>query len=272
MITPTESSQGWTDSINLSGLKNSEAGRFLSEYARIPGPKLEDHVKDIAHRGWTIKSYPCFQKLTFLHFDLMQSPIYDTIIAQTQAGGIFLDLGCGLGQDIRRLVYDHAPADRLIGMDIIPEYVQLGYQLFHDDETRLKSQFLVQDFFVDTHELDGIKQRIMVMNSGYFLHLWNWDKQLQAAKRMIQLMAPKTRAVITGVHFGRDEVSGLWEGVPADLEEMFLHNPETLKRLWEEAALATGSKWRLWCRAEDDEYCKSLDSRGCRLRWIVERE
>ncbi|KAF5865993.1 hypothetical protein ETB97_001571 [Aspergillus alliaceus] len=97
------------------------------------------------HHGWTIKSYPCFEKLGFLHFDLMQSPICDTIIAQTQASSLFLDLGCGLGQDIRRLI--------------------------------------------------GV--------------------------------------IITGVHFGRDEVSELWDGVPAGLEKLVLHNPGRLKHLEE---------------------------------------
>lgn len=248
--------------------------RILSLFPIAPSSIVRGSIthQSQAYRGWVIKPYPCFQKFTFLNFDLKRSPIYDTIISQTQAGGLFLDLGCGLGQDIRRLVYDHAPADRLIGMDIIPEYVQLGYQLFHDDEIKLQSQFLVQDFFVDTLRLNSIKQRIMVMNSGYFMHLWDWNKQLQTAKRMINLMAPKRGAVITGVHFGRQADAGMWAHVPQGLEQMFLHNPRTLKRLWDEAAKATGSKWKFWCRAEEDEYCKSLDPRGCRLRWIVERE
>ncbi|GES60416.1 methyltransferase domain protein [Aspergillus terreus] len=164
MKSPTECCPKWTDPVDLSGFQDSEAGRFISEYALIPIQELESH----AYRGWVIKQYPCFRKFTFLNFDLKESPVYDTVISQTQAGGLFLDLGCGLGQDIRRLVHDHAPADRLIGMDIIPEYVQLGYQLFNDDENKLQVQFLVQDFFADTPELNSIKQRITVMDSGYF--------------------------------------------------------------------------------------------------------
>ena len=36
---------------------------------------------------------------------------------EIQSGSLFLDMGCGLGQDLQRLVHNGAPAEGLIGLD-----------------------------------------------------------------------------------------------------------------------------------------------------------
>ncbi|RAL16039.1 class I SAM-dependent methyltransferase [Aspergillus homomorphus CBS 101889] len=269
MTTGKKAIPPWKEHVDLGRLLNEGAGKFLEEYVHLSADELENHVRDIANQGWSIKAYPCFAKFLFLQFDLTHSPAYEAIIRHTQAGGLFLDLGCGLGQDIRRLAYDGAPGDRLIGLDLVPEFVYLGYQLFRDDAT-LQSRFLVQDFFEDTPSMRLFAKKIMAINSGFFMHLWSWKKQLQAAERMIQLLAPEKGAIVSGIHFG-SHAPGVWDGAIDGFEDMFLHAPETLARLWEEAAAETGSRLKVICVVEEADFCKSLDREGCLLRWVVER-
>lgn len=192
------------------------------------------------------------------------------MIKEIQSGNLFLDMGCGLGQDLRRLVQDGAPAEHLIGLDLEHEYIELGYELFND-RSELRSKFLVQDYAEDTLEIRRLAKKVKIINSGYFMHLWDWDTQLNAAKRMINLILPGSGSIITGVHFG-SRSAGLWKNVPPGFEAMFLHNQNTLSELWAQAAKETRTKWNFECFIEDDEYCKSLDPEGCRLRWIAEQE
>ena len=80
-----------------------------------------------------------------------------------------MDLGCGLGQDLRVLVRDGTPAENLVGLDLMREYIDLGYELFQDRE-RLSSTFIAQDFFEDTPEIENIARKAKVINFGYFMH------------------------------------------------------------------------------------------------------
>lgn len=112
-----------------------------------------------------------------------------------------MDLGCGLGQDLRALVRDGAPADNLVGLDLMHEYIDLGYELFQD-RGKLSSTFIVQDFFEDTPEIDNLARKAKIMNSGYFMHLWTWGTQLNVAKRMMQLVASERGAIFSGSTLG----------------------------------------------------------------------
>ena len=190
------------------------------------------------------------------------------MIKEIQSGSLFLDLGCGLGQDIRRLVHDGAPAENLIGLDLESDYINLGFELFNDRET-LRSTFLAQDFAEDTPELVSLAKKVKVINSGYFMHLWTWEKQLGAAKRMIQLLSPGSGSIITGVHFG-SRSAGITTNVVPGLEGIYIHSRESLAELWSQAGKETQTQWNFYCVEEEDDYCKEYNPEGCRLRWTVE--
>ncbi|KAJ5693230.1 hypothetical protein N7462_002653 [Penicillium macrosclerotiorum] len=171
-------------------------------------------AKMILHRGqakraWEIETYPCFQKFMLLDFDLYKFTSYLFVFDQVKAGKLFLDLGCGIGQDIRRLVHDGAPSENLIGLGLRQAYVDLGNEMFQD-ESRLKSTFLVQKSFIDTPKIMSLVKKFKVINSGYFMHMWSWERQVEVAKCMIHLLAPEKGATITGVRFG-SRSAGKWD-------------------------------------------------------------
>lgn len=47
---------------------------------------------------------------------------YASIIERLKAGSTLLDIGCFLGQDLRRLVADGAPPDKLYAIDIVSHW------------------------------------------------------------------------------------------------------------------------------------------------------
>ncbi|KAL4792772.1 hypothetical protein BDV19DRAFT_391899 [Aspergillus venezuelensis] len=257
----------WNEKADLSTILSDETRSLLIQYAKIPPSLIETRIREIAKKAWTIESYPCFQKFWFLQPDLSQSISYASILNKIQSGGIFLDLGCGLGQDIRQLVHDGAPPQNLLGLELRQAYVDLGYELYQDKEL-LESTFLIQSFFTDTPDLTALAGKITIINSGYFMHMWDREKQLAVAKRMISLLSPERGGLITGVHFGSAQ-AGKWEG--ARNKVMFLHNVHTLRALWGECARETGTSWDFRCVVEEDESCWDMDSQACHLRWVAER-
>ena len=93
--------------------------------------------KSQAKRGFAIAPYPYFSKLWFVDFDIALSPAYGEILRRVQNGEKMLHPGCGVGQDIRRVVYNGAPSENLCGLDPHRGLADLGYELFLDrDELR----------------------------------------------------------------------------------------------------------------------------------------
>src|SRR5208283_4249311 len=60
--------------------------------------------------------------------------------------GPFLDYGCGTGDNIRQLLRDGSPQDRITGFDLSRESIDLGFDLYRDRDTLL-DLFVVQDTF-----------------------------------------------------------------------------------------------------------------------------
>ena len=107
--------------------------------------------------------------------------IYPQVLERVRAGEVLLDLGCCFGQDIRELVADGAPSDKILGVDIEHRLFELGYELFRDKET-LQAQFYTQSIFEEGFltEWEGKVDMIYV---GSFLHLFDLDKQRELRMR-----------------------------------------------------------------------------------------
>ncbi|CAF9913778.1 MAG: hypothetical protein ALECFALPRED_001367 [Alectoria fallacina] len=105
--------------------------------------------------------------------------------------------------DIRKLVFDGAPSENILGADLRPEFIDLGYDLFCDRDT-LKSKFLIGDVFDQTtcsafRELDG---KINIVYAASFFHLFNWEDQLGMTERVVRLLTPVEGSLILGRQMG----------------------------------------------------------------------
>lgn len=161
-------------------------------------------------------------------------------------GARFLDLGCCVGQEIRKLVFDGAPSDRIYGADLYQGFLDTGYDLFRDRDT-LKSTFLQADVFDPQSGLSTIEGEMEIVFTGLFLHLFNWEQQKQIAIRIIKILAPRPGSLLVGsqagsVEPGEKELRGPFV---SDGRTHFLHDPESFEKLWREAAGETNTVWRV---------------------------
>lgn len=86
--------------------KIKEHGAFYSSYTGLEGEELANHVHTIRDRVWAFAPYPCTGRGLFLLPGLSGMKIWPEVVEAAKDGKTILDLGCGLGQDIRRLRYD----------------------------------------------------------------------------------------------------------------------------------------------------------------------
>lgn len=171
-------------------------------------------------------------------------PEYSEVLARAQAGDSVLDLGCGLGQDLRLLATDGAPPLNMYAIDISRDLWDLGFELFNDREKMTAT-------FVETNVLDSISglQKLNgsfdVIIANQFIHLFDWEGQVSVIKRVVELSRPGTMLI----GYQRAQVP------PREIErqwgKMYFHDDETYKSLWQRVELETKSAWDLKVRLVD---------------------
>jgi SAM-dependent methyltransferase len=158
---------------------------------------------------------------------------------------IFLDLGCGFGQDMRALAADGVPSAQLVGTDLRREFWELGYQLF-DDRGTFKSEFIVADLLSgdDLGPLKALEGKVDVVYAGSLLHLFDYDGQVKVVEKIVSLLKPTEGAVVLGRQVG-NTVAGETPRRTADSKRMFRHNEESFAVMWQEVGAKTGTKWKV---------------------------
>ncbi len=193
--------------------------------------------------AWEIDPYPCIGGATFLRLGISQSFFYPEIVARVQNGEHLLDVGCCLGQDIRKIVFDGAPSENIYGTDLHGGLMEVGYDLFLDRD-RLRSTFIAADIFDPSSSLAQLHGRIDIVYAGSFLHLFDWESQVAAAKRLVALMRPQKGGLIVGQGFGHLDAD-LYPLGPNTSRRIYKHNPESFARMWEQVGAETGTSWNV---------------------------
>jgi SAM-dependent methyltransferase len=200
--------------------------------------------RDIA---WAVAPYPCVGQFRFLSLNLYRHPLYSQVLQRVKSGSTFLDLGCCVGQDVRKLVFDGAPSENIYGSDLFAGYIDVGYQLFLDKDT-CKAKFFAADIFDKKSQLKDLEGKMDVVHAGLFLHLFNWKEQVAVAARIISLMYDRPGSLFLGSQVGgaeageRDLQSKTTSGKP---RVAYLHDPESFRRFWNEVAALTGTSWKV---------------------------
>jgi ubiquinone/menaquinone biosynthesis C-methylase UbiE len=165
------------------------------------------------------------------------------VIARLKAGEKLLDLACCFGHILRQLAFDGAPATNLVGADLRPEFVELGYELFRDKDT-FGAQFVTGDVLAPTDAglatLDG---KFDIVHTASFFHLFGWDDQVKVGERLVRFFKPGAKALVLGRQVGRREPLSL-EAYQQQEEKRYHHNVATLQNLWDVIGERTGTRWK----------------------------
>ena len=134
-----------------------------------------------------------------------------------------------MGTDLRKLVFDGYPGSNVIGCDLRPEYVDLGYELFGDRD-RCPIRFITGNIFdlsdnstltdvgeeagalslTSVNELSQLRGALTHLYTGALFHLFDEETQYKLAVRLALLVKRSPGTVIFGRHQGL-KVEGMIE-------------------------------------------------------------
>jgi len=236
------------------GSKLTPSARQLFEtYSKIPSDSVEDHVYKIRDEAWDVWPYPCIGGFRFLDLAVRDSPQYPEILERLKSGNeTFLDLGCCFGQEVRRLVADGAPSEKIYASDLRPEFFELGYTLFKDRET-LKSKFIAADVFDSESGLKELDGKIDIVYVGSFLHLFGYAQQVEVAVRIVKLLKYKVGSLVVGRQVGHVNAGEKVHTTNHQAGKMFRHNVASFEKLWGEVGEKTGTKWKVEAEIQEIE-------------------
>jgi SAM-dependent methyltransferase len=154
---------------------------------------------------------------------------------------VILDLGCGLGQNLRLLATHGVSTERMWALDRQAHLWGLGYELFRD-HSRMRATFIHADFLqgsVEDQRFDLLRGQVDLVLASQFLHLFDWNGQLVACKKIVDLSKPGT--MLVGFQQGRKRARAYirpW-GI------MFYHNRDSFLQLWELVQQQTETQWTI---------------------------
>jgi SAM-dependent methyltransferase len=139
----------------------------------------------------------------FLELSLITSDIYQQVLDRVKHGQKFLDLGCCLGQEISKLVFDSAPSVNTYGSDLHGDFISVGYEMFKDRD-RLQTTFITADIFDDSSSLTELAGQMNTIYTGAFFHIFNLEQQEKIAVRIVQLLKPLPDSLVIGQQSGTE--------------------------------------------------------------------
>ncbi|THH31627.1 hypothetical protein EUX98_g2555 [Antrodiella citrinella] len=204
--------------------------------------EVRKRVSDVQERAYAKYPYPCIR--AFHHVNLMMSKnaIYGEVLEAGQSGDtIFLDLGCCMGTDVRKLVFDGYPASNVVGCDLRQEFIDLGYELYKD-RSSCAIRFIVDDIFdadaptdhaasdlAQVTRLCQLKDRVSHFYLGALFHLYDEQTQFAIALAVGKLLHKEKGGIAFGRHHGVTK-----EGVADDHlgRNRYAHSPTSWTTMW----------------------------------------
>lgn len=180
------------------------------------------------------------------------------VLPRLKAGQTLLDVGACLGQDIRKCIFDGAPVANLYVSDLFPEYEDLAYNLWRDQDRLPPGHFFAENILAENAMFTSgplMTQlgpgSVDIITMTMFLHLFNYENQLKTATRILRLLSQKPGSLIIGsqagsIDFGEETLKPPFHRSETGTKRtVFRHNPESFERLWKEAGQVTGIPLRI---------------------------
>ncbi|KAK2616406.1 hypothetical protein QQS21_000647 [Conoideocrella luteorostrata] len=219
---------------------------LLENYSKYAAHEVIPSVNEMRDLIWDVFPWPCVGQFRFLDLSLSRHDLYPRILADIKEGRRFLDVGCCMAQDIRKMVYDGAPAENLWALEVQGEFIDLGYKLFRDGhgDGRLKAHFVTADLLDRTEpQLQAVQGTFGIVQMGMILHIWDRQGQLAACRRVVELLRPEPDSLVVGQCVGH--LDGVEESHGTNGKKMLQHNAETFRSMWDELGHQTGTSWEV---------------------------
>ena len=171
-----------------------------------------------------------------------------------------------LGQDLRKLAHDGAPASSLYGAELESQYLELGYELFLDRDT-LGATFVIANVLDEQGPLKELDGKMDIVHIGLFLHLFDLKEQQKICERIVRLLKKERGTLVLGTQVGSTQPKNVPFGTA---KNVFRHDEKTFVAMWErvgentdselmvtvtmDGGLGVGAKKRSW----DDDYTRRL--------------
>ncbi|KAK5634473.1 hypothetical protein RRF57_010186 [Xylaria bambusicola] len=220
---------------------------LLSSYSGIPKDDQISHITRLRDAGYAQYPYPCMGTFRFLDLDLARHEAYKEHVlgplceplTPGKPEPLFLDCGCCLGQELRKLAADGVPPHRLWASDIEPKFIDLGFELFRDGDKLPRDHFLcpgnviVEDWPGD--QLATLDDRVTILNISAVFHLFGLEEHKRIVDRCLRLLRKDTGGpvLVLGAHAGSRDLAGPQHLFRGD-RRMCLHSGESWEALWRE--------------------------------------
>jgi hypothetical protein len=254
---------------SFEGRFSPQMRQLLEEYSGIPAGDVDQHVYDIVRfpftfplstcqnsdfffsfpgqreKAWAASPYPCIGGFAFLLLGFSKHPKYSSILERLKPPANrhkndgsslppnLIDLGCGLGQDVRKLASDGVSTSQLWGSDIHSGLLQLGFDLFRDRQRWSSTALFPMDVFHPAlpQEAPG---RFDIVHIAMFLHLFSRPKQIEVCEQIVtRILSEKAGSMLVGSQAGSVHPRAVPSRRHKD-RESFLHNVESFTTLWDE--------------------------------------
>ena len=226
---------------------------LLAAYSSIEVESQKAHITRFRNEAYEKYPYPCLGRWRFLDLDLSIHPLYQSEIlppltskgVETDAADwVFLDLGCCLGQDIRKLIFDGADSSRVYGADLRPEFIEVGYSFFGDTEKFPPSHFVAPADVFDfspSSALSRLDGKVGILHTCAVFHLFDLDEQKKMAQRVLKLLNPaRKRVLVVG-----GQVGSIHPGEVARRRgsgTRYRHDADTWRKFWED--VVSEQEWK----------------------------
>jgi len=217
---------------------------FLHATISNDDKELRSRILDIQRNSYEIYPYPCILSFAFVMGKMSSHPAYPKVLEAGKKGNtVFIDIGCCMGTDVRKLVYDGYPAPNVLGSDLRQTYINDGHELYQDKDT-CKIRFFTADAFdisarptyasnsvplSKVTALGELQNRVTHMYTALLFHLFDEASQYKLAIRVGSLLKRQSGAMIFGRHQGQEKA-----GLIADtyFNDRFIHSPASWRDLW----------------------------------------
>ncbi|KAI2620788.1 hypothetical protein GGS21DRAFT_536556 [Xylaria nigripes] len=221
---------------------------LMSSYSGIPKNEQIAHIVKLRNDAYAQYPYTCMGTFRFLELAFARHEAYKEHVlaplSQPAAPGepepLFLDCGCCLGQDLRKLVVDGALPHRLWASDIEPRFIELGFELFRDKNKLPRDHFLCPgNLFSDNEDpsedrLNLLNDRVTILHLAAVFHLFDLEDQKRVANRCLRLLKKNTGVpvLVIGEQVGGREAGHVRSRSSLNERYRYIHDAGSWEALW----------------------------------------